>query len=54
SFFNLIGAPALVLPVASPSGGLPVAVQIVGLPGSDAQLFGIALMLENLCKACKS
>ncbi|WP_352785227.1 amidase [Mesorhizobium sp. M0244] len=54
SFFNLVGAPALVLPVSSPGGGLPVAVQIVGSPGSDAQLFGIALILENLCKVCKS
>ncbi|CAN7247888.1 amidase [Mesorhizobium caraganae] len=54
SFFNLVGAPALVLPVASPSSGLPVAVQIVGSPGSDAQLFAIALMLENVCKGCRS
>lgn len=54
SFFNLVGAPALVLPVASPSGGLPVAVQIVGSPGSDSQLFGIALILENVCRACRS
>lgn len=54
SFFNLVGAPALVLPVASSSRGLPVAVQIVGAPGSDAQLFEIALMIENLCKKARA
>ncbi|MDA9431819.1 amidase [Bradyrhizobium sp. CCBAU 51627] len=48
SFFNLVGAPALVLPVALPSSGLPVAVQMVGVPGSDAQLFEAARMIENL------
>ncbi|AZO18036.1 amidase [Mesorhizobium sp. M2A.F.Ca.ET.043.05.1.1] len=50
SFFNLVGAPTIVLPVTSPSGGLPVSVQIVGAPGSDAKLFELALMLENVCK----
>lgn len=53
-FFNLIGAPALVLPVPSRSGDLPVAVQIVGAPGSDAQLFEYALMIENVCKESRS
>lgn len=48
SFFNLVGAPALVVPVASPSGGLPVAIQLVSSPGSDAELFEIALMLEKM------
>lgn len=48
SFFNMVGAPALVLPVGSPSRGLPVAVQIVGAPGSDAHLFETARLMENL------
>ncbi|RVD65963.1 amidase, partial [Mesorhizobium sp. M4A.F.Ca.ET.029.04.2.1] len=48
SFFNLVGAPALVLPVSLQSRGLPVAVQLVGAPGSDAELFEIALMLERM------
>lgn len=51
SFFNLVGAPALVLPVTSPSRGLPVAVQIVGAPGSDARLFEIALMIEMYARS---
>lgn len=54
SFFNLVGAPALVLPVALPSRGLPVAVQIVGAPGSDAQLFEIALMIEDVCNKSRA
>lgn len=50
SFFNLVGAPALVLPIALSSRGLPVAVQIVGAPGFDAKLFEIALAIENICR----
>ncbi|TIT81027.1 MAG: amidase, partial [Mesorhizobium sp.] len=53
SFFNLVGAPVIVLPVASPSGGLPVSVQIIGAPGSDAQLFGVALRLESVCREAR-
>ncbi|MER9534163.1 amidase [Mesorhizobium sp. M0309] len=54
SFFNLVGAPAIVLPVPPRSGGLPVSVQVVGAPGSDAQLFEVALMLESVCKDSRS
>jgi Asp-tRNA(Asn)/Glu-tRNA(Gln) amidotransferase A subunit family amidase len=38
SFWSLIGFPALNLPLLTGAGGLPIGVQLVGAPGSDARL----------------
>lgn len=47
SFFNLVGAPALVLPVHQDKSRLPVSVQLVGGRHSDAELLAVASVLEN-------
>ncbi len=47
SFFNLVGAPALVLPAGSDAAGLPVGVQIVGPQEADATVLALALRLER-------
>ncbi|MDQ4039214.1 MAG: amidase family protein [Actinomycetota bacterium] len=44
--WNLAGYPAMSVPVGTRSDGLPLAVQIVGPPGSEAGLLGIAATLE--------
>ena len=38
---SLLGAPAISLPILSDEG-LPLGLQLVGLPGRDADLFGLA------------
>jgi len=40
--WTLVGAPAITLPVANGSGGLPLGLQLVGRPGEDARLFSVA------------
>jgi aspartyl-tRNA(Asn)/glutamyl-tRNA(Gln) amidotransferase subunit A len=47
SFFNLVGAPAVVLPVGSDERGLPVGVQLVGRTEDDARVLAAALALER-------
>ena len=45
--FNVTGQPALSLPCGTTAGGLPVGIQIAGLPGTDALIFGLAAALER-------
>ncbi len=45
--WNLVGFPALVLPVGVRPDGLPVAVQLVGAPGSELTLLAVAGQLEQ-------
>ena len=45
-WFNLTGQPALMLPLGQSSGGLPVAVQLVGRYGDEATLFRLGAQLE--------
>ena len=47
---NALGWPTLSLP-AGEAFGLPVAVQLMGRPGADAQVLGAALALERALKA---
>jgi aspartyl-tRNA(Asn)/glutamyl-tRNA(Gln) amidotransferase subunit A len=47
SFFNLVGAPAIVIPTGADERGLPVGVQLVGRPEDDARLLSAALLLER-------
>ncbi len=44
--WNLAGLPALVVPVGRRPDGLPVAVQLVGPPGSELLLLGVAGQFE--------
>ncbi|HTZ60570.1 MAG TPA: amidase [Acidobacteriaceae bacterium] len=45
-WFNLLGAPAAVVPVGRSPEGLPIGVQIVGRPFEDERVLGIAAALE--------
>jgi aspartyl-tRNA(Asn)/glutamyl-tRNA(Gln) amidotransferase subunit A len=44
--FNLAGMPALTLPCGDDGDGLPVGLQIVGRPGEDVAVLGIAAAVE--------
>ena len=46
--WNLAGWPAMVVPAGLHPGGMPLAVQLVGRPGSEAMLLGVAHQLEAL------
>jgi amidase len=48
-WFNLLGNPAAVVPVAQSPEGLPIGVQIVGRPWEDEAVLGIAATIENAC-----
>jgi Asp-tRNA(Asn)/Glu-tRNA(Gln) amidotransferase A subunit family amidase len=45
-WFNLLGAPAVVVPVGSSPEGLPIGVQIAGRPFEDERVLGIAAAVE--------
>jgi Asp-tRNA(Asn)/Glu-tRNA(Gln) amidotransferase A subunit family amidase len=45
-WFNLLGAPAAVVPVGSSPEGLPIGVQIAGRPFEDERVLGIAAAVE--------
>lgn len=44
--FNLAGMPALTLPCGNDADGLPVGFQVVGRPGADIAVLGIAAAVE--------
>ena len=46
-WFNLTGQPGLMLPLGESSGGLPLAVQLVGRFGDEATLFRLGAQLET-------
>jgi len=46
SFFNLSGNPALTLPCAMHSAGLPIGIQLVGRPWDERTVLGAAGMIE--------
>ena len=45
--FNVTGQPAMLLPLFSGSGGLPIGVQLAGRLGGDAKLLRLARQLEE-------
>ncbi len=46
-WFNLLGGPAAVVPVSRSSDGLPIGVQIAGLPFDDEFALAVAAALES-------
>jgi len=44
---NFLGEPALAMPCGLAGGGLPIGLQLIGRPGSDARLLAIAKALET-------
>jgi len=48
-WFNLLGNPAVVVPVSQTAGGLPVGVQIVGRPWAEEEVLSVAAALEKEC-----
>jgi amidase len=46
--WNLAGWPAMSVPAGLAPNGLPLAVQLVGRPGTEGQLLGLAAQLEQL------
>jgi Asp-tRNA(Asn)/Glu-tRNA(Gln) amidotransferase A subunit family amidase len=45
--FNATGQPVLTVPCGLDSGGLPVGLQLAGIPGQESALFETALLVER-------
>lgn len=45
--WNLAGYPAMSVPVGTRADGMPLAVQVVGAPGTEARLLAVAAALEG-------
>jgi Asp-tRNA(Asn)/Glu-tRNA(Gln) amidotransferase A subunit family amidase len=52
-FFNLLGTPAVVVPVGHSQEGLPIGVQIVGRPWEEEEVLSVAGALEERREAWK-
>jgi len=48
-WFNLLGAPAVVVPVGQSGDGLPIGVQVAGRPFDDALVLDVAGLIEREC-----
>jgi Asp-tRNA(Asn)/Glu-tRNA(Gln) amidotransferase A subunit family amidase len=48
-WFNLLGAPAAAVPVSQSAEGLPIGVQIAGLPWQEELVLAVAEALEGQC-----
>jgi amidase len=46
-WFNLLGAPAAVVPVGASHSGMPIGVQVAGRPFSDEAVLTVASVIEN-------
>jgi Asp-tRNA(Asn)/Glu-tRNA(Gln) amidotransferase A subunit family amidase len=50
-WFNLLGLPAVVVPVSHSMDGLPIGVQIAGRPWEEEQVLAVAAALDRKCGA---
>ncbi len=48
-WFNILGNPAVVVPVWQSAGGLPIGVQVVGRPFEDRLVLAVAKAIEQGC-----
>lgn len=48
TMFNLLGFPAVIVPIRYTSGGLPLVVQVVATPGNDEVALAVAAKLEEI------
>jgi Asp-tRNA(Asn)/Glu-tRNA(Gln) amidotransferase A subunit family amidase len=48
-WFNILGNPAVVVPVGRSADGLPIGVQIVGRPFEDRLVLDVAAVIEREC-----
>jgi Asp-tRNA(Asn)/Glu-tRNA(Gln) amidotransferase A subunit family amidase len=46
-WFNILGAPAAVVPAGRSDEGLPIGVQVVGAPFMDAHVLDVAAAIER-------
>ena len=53
-WFNLLGNPALVVPVGRSAEGLPIGVQVVGRPYEEERLLALGAEIERGCGAWQS
>lgn len=52
--FNTTGQPALAIPVGFDASGLPIGIQLAGVPGRENDLFAIGSALERALDVCRS
>ena len=50
-WFNLLGNPAVVVPVSHSAEGLPIGAQIIGRPWREEQVLTVAALVESECQA---
>ena len=46
-WFNLLGAPAAVVPVGWSTDGLPIGIQVAGRPYQDEAVLGVTAAIEH-------
>ena len=51
-WFNLLGTPAVVVPVGKSPEGLPIGVQIIARPWQEELVLSVAAALEEQCGVC--
>jgi Asp-tRNA(Asn)/Glu-tRNA(Gln) amidotransferase A subunit family amidase len=49
AWFNLLGNPAVVVPISQSNEGLPIGVQIVGRPWQEEEVLSVAAIVEREC-----
>jgi amidase len=48
-WFNILGTPAVVVPVSRSADGMPIGVQVVGRPFDDRLVLSVARSIEDRC-----